>query len=186
MQPTRQHLTHKNHYLPQRYQLGFAQDEMLWVYDRHTDTFRHGHPKTVGFINDFYTTHELGGEPTDAVEKALALLESTVWPVIGRLDARRREWGDEDRANLALFAAFLKTRIPAFDIQQNLFAEDFHRWWAKARNPSPEAIATSLAEATGESVTVEQANELHRMIQNDEYDVKNPRQNNIKLAHPGT
>lgn len=181
VQPKRKDITHHNHYIPQRYQLGFTKGEKVWVYDRQTDSYRHGHPKTVGVLNDFYTTQGPGGGPTDEVEKVLAMVEGTVWPIIDRLDARKREWGKEERANLALFVAFMRTRVPAFDVEQNHFAEDFFRWWAKARNPTPEAISDSIAEATGEAIDLNKAVEMHQMIHNDEYDFENPRQNNIKM-----
>src|SRR5438874_1004792 len=109
--------------------LGFAEQEIVWVYDREENSCRSGHPKNVGVQNDFYTVVDQNGQQTDMVEKMFTLLEGKVWPVIDRLDGRKAEWESDDRSNVALFVAFLKTRIPAFDQQQNNFTEDFLRWW---------------------------------------------------------
>jgi len=174
-------ITHRNHYLPQRYQLGFAEQEIVWVYDREENSCRSGHPKNVGVQNDFYTVVDQNGQQTDMVEKMFTLLEGKVWAVIDRLDGRKAEWESDDRSNVALFVAFLKTRIPAFDQQQNNFTEDFLRWWAKARNPTPQAVIESMRKATGREIDLEEASSLFQKIRNDEYGVENPRQNNIKM-----
>ncbi len=110
-----------------------------------------------------------------------ATLEGRVWPIIERLDGHKREWEKEDRTNLALFAAFLRNRVPAFDKEQNQFADDFFRFWAKSSNPTPEAIAESVKETTGETIDLDKATEMHRIVHNDDYDLENPRQNNIKM-----
>jgi len=174
-------ITQRNHYLPQQYQLGFANQDTVWVYDRENDSYRNGHPKNVGIQNDFYTVAEENGQPSDKVEKIFTMLEGKVWPVIDRLDARKEQWETEDRLNVSLFVAFFKTRVPAFDKEQNNFTEDFFRWWSKATNPSPQAVVESLQKATEKNVSLEEATELFRTIRDDEYEIENPRQNNIKM-----
>jgi hypothetical protein len=174
-------ITHGSHYLPQRYQLGFSNQDMVWIYDRENDSYRNGHPKNVGVKNDFYTTADQNGQPSDKVEKMFTMLEGKVWPVIDRLDARNEQREREDRLNLALFVAFFRTRVPAFDKEQNNFTEDLFRWSSKASNPSPQAIVESLQKATGKTVSLEEAKELFRTIRDDEYEIENPRQNNIKM-----
>jgi hypothetical protein len=75
--------THRNHYLPQRYQLGFANDAgKVWLFDRKTLQYRDGVPINIGVQRDFYTTVDGNGVPNDSVEKVLASLETAVWPVI--------------------------------------------------------------------------------------------------------
>lgn len=80
--------------------------------------------------------------------------------------------------------ALLKTRNLAFDKDQNEITEQFQRWWGKATHSSPEAVEESLREyrqKTGEDMADVSAEELFAMIRDDQYEIKNPRQNNIKM-----
>jgi hypothetical protein len=85
---------------------------------------------------------------------------------------------------LALFIALMQSRNPAFDSDQNQFTEQFFRWMNKARHPSPDAVSDGFREyeqASGEDMTDVSPQEVFDMIRGDQYVVKNPRQNNIKL-----
>jgi hypothetical protein len=134
---------------------------------------------------DFYTVIGPDGQKTDAVEQMMAnMVEAPMKRIIERLDRKSLTWEGEDRAILALFVALLKTRNLAFDRDQNEFTEQFHRWWAKARHPSPEVVEESLREYeqnSGEDMTDVSAQEIFEMIRDDQYEIKNPRQNTIKI-----
>lgn len=174
--------THRNHYLPQRYQLGFANESgKVWLFDRKTLQYRDGVPVNIGVQKDFYTTVNSDGVPNDSVEKMLASLENAVWPVIDHLDRRADDISVEDRVHLALFVAFMKTRIPAFEQMSNNLTNVMFQWLAKERSPTPEAVAEDYARATGKTINMAEAQEIFDAIHNDVYCVETPRQNNIKM-----
>jgi hypothetical protein len=174
--------THRNHYIPQQYQLGFANDAgKVWLFDRKTLQYRDGAPVNIGVQRDFYTTIDGEGVENDSVEKLLATLEGAVWPVIDRLDHRVHEMAMDDRVHLALFVAFMRTRTPAFEQMSNNMTNVMFQWLAKARNPTPEVVAESYAQASGKAIEEEEAREIFNAIHNEAYFVKTPRQNNIKM-----
>jgi len=174
--------THRNHYIPQRYQLGFANDVgKVWLFDRKTLHYRDGAPINIGVERDFYTTVDKAGVPNDSVEKMLASLEAVVWPVLDRLDRHVDEINAEDRIHLALFVAFMRTRTPAFDQMSNNMGNTMFQWIAKARNPTPEVVAEDHKKATGKTIDPAEAQKIFDAIHSDEYFVETPRQNNIKM-----
>lgn len=179
-------LSRRHHYLPQMYLRGFADEsDLVWVFDRQNNTFIHQGILKTAVKKDFYTVVGPDGQKTDAVEQMLAnIVEGPMKRIIERLDKKNLTWEGEDRAVLALFVALLRTRNPAFDKDQNEFTEQFHRWWAKATHPSLEATEESLRKyesETGEDMTDVSAQELFEMIRGDQYELTNPRQNNIKM-----
>ena len=104
--------------------------------------------------------------------------------IIERLDRKSLIWEGDDCEVLALFVGLLRTRNPAFDNDQNEFTEQFHRWWAKATHSSVEATEQSLRKyqaETGEDITDVSPQEIFEMIRDDQYEINNPRQNNIKM-----
>jgi hypothetical protein len=174
--------THRNHYIPQRYQQGFANDAgKVWLFDRKTFQYRDGAPVNIGVQRDFYTTINGDGVENDSVEKLLATLEGAVWPVIDRLDRRVEEIALDDRVHLALFVAFMRTRTPAFDQMSNNLTNVMFQRLAKARSPTPEVVAKDYARATGKTIEMDQAREIFDAIHSEAYFVKTPRQNNIKI-----
>ena len=177
-------LSRRHHYLPQMYLRGFAdEDDLLWVFDRQNNTYLHQGVLNTAVKKDFYTVVNPDGQKSDVVETMMAdLVESPMKQIIERLDKRNLNWKKKDREILALFVALLKTRNLAFDKDQNEFAEQLHRWWAKAKHPSTEAVENSLREyqeKTGEDTTHVSAQEMFELIRDDQYELKNPRQNNI-------
>jgi hypothetical protein len=168
------------------YLRGFADEaELVWVFDRQADKYLHQGVINTAVKKDFYTVVGPDGQQTDLVEQMMAnIVEAPMKRIIERLDRRNLTWEGEDRAILALFVALLRTRNPAFDRDQNEFIEQFHRWWAKATNSSVEAIEESMRkyeQETGQDMTDVSAQEIFEMIRDDKYDIKNPRQNNIKM-----
>ena len=179
-------LSRRHHYLPQMYFRGFADEaEQVWVFDRKDNKYLHQGVVNTAVKRDFYTIIGPDGQKTDAVEQMLAnIVEAPMKGIIERLDRKNLTWEGEDRAVLALFVALLRTRNPAFDKDQDEFTEQLHRWWAKARHPSPEVVEESLREYeqnSGEDMSDVSAEEIFDMIRDDQYDIKNPRQNNIKM-----
>lgn len=174
--------THRNHYIPQRYQHGFANDAgKVWLFDRKTLKYREGAPINIGVQRDFYTTVDKAGVPNDSVEKMLASLEGAVWPLLDRLNRRVDEINAEDRVHLALFVAFMRTRTPAFDQRSNNMGNTLLQWTARARNPTPEAVTEDYKKATGKMIDASEAQEIFDAIHSGKYFVETPRQNNIKM-----
>lgn len=177
-----ENIARRNHYIPQRYQLGFARDQEIWVYDREDDTFRRSHPKRIGMVRDFYTVQDSEGKDSDAVEKVLAKLEGEIWPIIDQLSGKDPLLPvGQDLEALALFIAFFRTRTPVFEREQQHSVNDFYNWWMKAQSPTPEALAEAIERTTGEAMDPNEADRLHNLIHSDGYEVESPRQNNIKL-----
>ncbi|MBK9170034.1 MAG: DUF4238 domain-containing protein [Bryobacterales bacterium] len=179
-------LSRRHHYLPQMYLRGFADEsERVWVFDRKEDKFLHQGILNTAVKKDFYTVVGPDGQKSDHVEQMLAnMVEDPMRRIIERLDKQNLTWEGEDRAILALFVALLRTRNPAFDRDQNEFTEQFHRWCAKAMNSSVEAVEETLRkyeQAVGEDMTDVSAQEVFQMIRDDQYEITNPRQNNIKI-----
>ena len=174
--------THRNHYIPQRYQLGFANPAgKVWLFDRKTRHYRDGAPINIGVQRDFYTTVDNAGVSNDSVEKMLASLEGAVWPVLDRLNRRVDEIDTEDRVHLALFVAFMRTRTPAFDQMSNNIQNRIIQMHAKARSPTPEVVAEDYKKATGKTIDPAEAQKIFDAIHSGEYFVATPRQNNIKM-----
>lgn len=174
--------THRNHYIPQRYQLGFANNAgKVWLFDRKTQHYREGAPINIGVQRDFYTTVDNAGVSNDSVEKTLASLEGAVWPVLDRLNGCDAELNADDRVHLALFVALMKTRMPAFDQMSNNLANTMFQWFAKARSPTPEVVAENYKEANGEIIAPAEAQEIFDAIHSGKYFMETPRQNNIKM-----
>lgn len=179
-------LSRRHHYLPQMYLRGFAdEDDLVWVFDRQKNSYMHQGVINTAVKKDFYSIVGSDGQKTDAVETLMAnIVEGPMKRIIEKLDRKNLTWEGEDRAILALFVALLRTRNLAFEKDQNIFASEFHRWWSKATNPSPEAVEKSLREyeeKTGEDMTDVSPQELFEMIRDDRFEFKNPRQNNIKM-----
>jgi hypothetical protein len=173
--------THRNHYIPQRYQQGFANGEgKVWLFDRKTLEFRDGAPVNIGVQRDFYTTVNADGVPNDSVEKLFAMLEGEVWPIIDNLDRHGESVTPDGRIYLSLFVALMRTRTPVFDQISNNTTDVVFKWIAKARSPSPEAIAEQYAKATGKAIDDDQAQEIFNAIRDNRYEIRTPRQNTIK------
>jgi hypothetical protein len=168
------------------YLRGFADDDdLVWVFDRQNNTYVHQGVLNTAVKKDFYTVAGPDGQKTDAVETMMAnAVESPMKRIIERLDKKKVTWESEAHAVLVIFVALLRTRNPAFDRDQNEFIEQFHRWWAKATHPSAEATEESLRkyeQETGEDMAEVSAQEMFEMIRDDQYEIKNPRQNNVKM-----
>jgi Protein of unknown function (DUF4238) len=179
-------LSRRHHYLPQMYQRGFADAAgFVWVFDRQENLYNHQHVVNTCVKKDFYTITGPDGAKSDKVEQMLAnMVEGPMKRIIDRLDKKNLNWEGEDRAILALFVALLKTRNLAFDRDQSEMGEELLRWWAKAKHPSPEAVEEHLRKfegETGEEMADVSAQDLFEMIRDDQYELKNPRQNGIKM-----
>lgn len=178
-------LSRRHHYLPQFYLRSFTPDaERIWVFDREENTFRQQGLEQTAIHKDFYTVTGPDGCKTDAVEKLLAKIEGDTKQIVSRLDDHKPKGEGEDLSTLMMFVALMQTRVPAFDRQQNELTEQSIRWWCKAQHPTPETVADSFRdyqEETGENLENIDPNEFFQMIRDDQFEIENPRQNNVKM-----
>lgn len=181
----------RHHYLPQFYLQRFAgADRRVCVFDRETKQFRRQHPVNTALENDFYTVTDAQGRKSDSLERAFSQLENAARGVIDRLDSGMTGWMDEDELfAFTMFIAFLYTRTPIFNKEQNALGEYLFRTTAKASHPSLEVTAQWLKqfeEDTGESAEGISPEAYWQVINGDEYDVKVPREYNIRLMLDAT
>src|ERR1022692_38891 len=91
-------LSRRNHYLPQFYLKGFADEGgAFWLFDRERKEYRLQKPINTGVEKDFYQVTRPDGEKTDEVEKMLSAVEGTCKQIIDRVDNRVVRWDGEDR-----------------------------------------------------------------------------------------
>ena len=105
----------RHHILPIRYQTGFAiPDGRVWVEDRRRGVIACEHPKRVAAENYFYTS-ESPDSPNPAIMESFLAdnVEGPFWPVLDLLE-RREIPTTTERDRIAIFAAFLLTRVAAF------------------------------------------------------------------------
>src|SRR5690349_16679523 len=90
----------RHHYLPQMYLRSFAdEDDLVWVFDRQTDTFLHQGVINTAVKKDFYTVVGADGRKTDAIETMMAnMVEGPTKHIIDKLDKKNLNWEGEDRA----------------------------------------------------------------------------------------
>jgi hypothetical protein len=75
----------------------------------------------------------------------------------------------------------MRTRTPAFDQMSNNMGNTLFQWMAKARNPTPGAVAEDYKKATSKVIEPAEAQEIFDAIHSGKYFVETPRQNNIKM-----
>jgi hypothetical protein len=117
----------RHHTLPAFYLEGFAEQGMLWLFDRITGEYRRQSPRNTAVRRDYYSLKDpKTGEVVDhALEELLARHESDTAPLIARLSARKPIEAEE-RPTLAHFVALLYTRVPWFE---RLFLESADRYY---------------------------------------------------------
>ena len=172
--------THRNHHIPQRYQLGFADaQKRVHIYDRKQKAYVYGKPKNIGFQNDFYTTVAQSGEPSDAVEKLLADVEGRSWALINRL-ASKQDLSEVERSTVSFFAALMRTRTTAFDRFSERVTDVMAKSLFHLLLPDEKAVQDRHQEATDKTLTDDEAKQILDALEQDAFDVVPPRQNTIK------
>ncbi len=105
-----------HHYIPIFYLRYFGDGEKpsrVWVHEPGRPPYRKG-PRRVAYLPDFYAVDKATGLKKDAIEKnLLGMIESWIPPIIARLQQRAIPSAAEQE-RLAIFTAFMHTRIPRF------------------------------------------------------------------------
>lgn len=165
-----------HHYLPKQYQKGFAREEMVWVFDRQTRTYRHQHPLRTAAIRELYTIEMEDGEQSVEVEEHLCAAEGKAWPVIAALE-RGEKIAPEQRIDLAYFLGLLHSRVPKFEREISDVADQAMKALLKRMFPNEEAVTRRLRER-GEEGSIDSST-LLSFIQNERFSVKSTRNNTI-------
>lgn len=111
-----QQFTKKQHYIPQFYLKKFSQDgERVYVYDKKTGSkgeIRYQTTLQVAHENNFYNYQTKSGKKEN-LEDFFSQIEGDAATAIEEAYDKRR-LSDNDRGKLALFIAFIYSRVPAF------------------------------------------------------------------------
>ena len=175
-----ENFTRRNHHIPQKYQLGFADaSDRVHLYDRKRAAYVYGRPKNIGFENNFYTTVTKLGERSDGVEKLLAHVEGKTWPLLDKL-VNGIGLSDSERSTVAFFVALMKTRTTTFDAFTKSFTDVVAKSVLHLFNPDQETMQRRYEEVTGKTLSSEQAAEVFQALQEQKFDVVPPRQSVIK------
>ncbi len=173
-------ITRRNHHIPQKYQLGFADASgRVHLYDRKREAYIYGRPKNIGFENNFYTIVTQSGELSDSVEKLLAQVEGKTWPLLDKL-AMGINFSGKERSPVAFFVALMKTRTTAFGAFSKSFTDVAAKSMLHLLNPDQETMQRKYQETTGKNLSAERAAEMFRALHEQNFNVVTPRQNIIK------
>lgn len=112
----------RHHYLPACYLAGFTaarhRDSPFAVYDRDKDEFRTQTPDGSAFQRFYYARTAADGTRDLSIERFFSQLEGGAKPIVDALE-RGSAVEPHERQTLALFIAFLHTRVPKFDRRLN-------------------------------------------------------------------
>lgn len=103
----------RQHFLPRFYLQGFRRNDssLVAVYDRQVNQIRLQTPDNTAVIGHFYTGKDEQGRKRFELEQVLSEIEGNAAPVIEKLSAGG-VLSDEERSNLAIFAAMGMCRTP--------------------------------------------------------------------------
>jgi len=105
----------RHHYIPQFYQRLFLQSEdaRIWVYDKKGGEPRDQYPVNTGVEKDLYTIPAQDGSPSDALETELfAILDGRASPILRRWSEPGTRMQQAEKAEIAVFLAYMHTRVP--------------------------------------------------------------------------
>jgi hypothetical protein len=174
------------HYYP-RFNLNYFtdSDELVFVHDKKTGTYKKLHPKAIAFINNFYTFTHRNGEKDYSMEKFLAVVEEQVAPILKKLHEKKfTEITDDNKISLSFYVAFLHQRTPTFRKGMNASLEDFHKQMLRLKSSYTEGFTRTLERAgvlkEGDDKE-KKVRELQKFIEEDQYSIKIPQEYSIQL-----
>src|SRR5713101_6495768 len=126
----------RQHYLPEFYLHGFSRNGKLWVYDRQNRELREQTPVNTGVQGHYYSFTSASGVRQAVIEEMLSRVESDAKPCLEKLRAGH-PLSLEERQKVALFVAFLRTRVPEFhELVQEMYGKfTSKRMQFRARTP---------------------------------------------------
>jgi hypothetical protein len=119
----------RHHYVPAAYLARFGESDSVLVRRRGEDKLYTPHVKNVAVEGGFYEVLDAHGQPSDAVERALADLEGAALSALTEIDQREQlpPVGSAVRRTLGTFLAVQFTRTP-FHRERILFPERVARY----------------------------------------------------------
>lgn len=143
----------RHHYLPRAYLDGFAADNgFVWVYDRVRNECRRQKSLNTAVINHYYSVPDSSGKQRTELETDL--MQFIDGAGISAINTARQSAtiNREERAQIAVYCAFLKYRVPEFEKSFNHMSEKMVKWMSKKSFSSPERtadIVSSMKKDTG-------------------------------------
>jgi hypothetical protein len=123
----------KHHYVPQFYLKHFSNaKEMIWVYDRKENTYRHQNVKDTAVQKHFYRFRSMDGGHNTELEELLSNIEGNAATAITNIAAGRTPTS-EDIEWLAMFVSFQATRVPDFQKRNQEMKEKMMKRLQKMR-----------------------------------------------------
>lgn len=102
----------RHHYIPQFFLKNFSEnEENLWVFDRVKKEYRNQGTKKIASENKFYTYISKGKE--ENLEGVFSQIEGLAKPIIDKI-ANKEKITPQEKADLSMFLATLRVRIPDF------------------------------------------------------------------------
>jgi hypothetical protein len=101
-----------HHYVPKFELSYFANDEMVWVYDRETGEIRRQNIRNTTAISNYYSFTLPSGETVKDLEEALSVAEGIAAPIIRKIDKGEWRLTPEERWEFSAYLALKWTRTP--------------------------------------------------------------------------
>lgn len=171
----------RQHFLPVFYLEGFSRGGRLWVFDRERRVLRPQTPTNTAVRRYYYSIQGPDGRRDNRVEEVLALVEGGAKPILDKL-ARRETITREQKGTLALFVAFMDTRVPDFEAEFNAFQERTTRAFVNQMVASPEVTRAFVEDyqQTGEGAEMD-PQAIYEFGRAGEYTIEVPRQNSLGM-----
>jgi len=162
----------RHHYIPQFFLRYFSQDqEHLWVFDRVKKEYRYQDTRKIASENKFYTYSAKGKE--ENLEALFGTIEGLAKPIIDKIIARSNITMQE-KADLSMFLATLRVRIPDFKKWTEEGGEKMYKKYNKIAFSNREHVEM-LIKKSGRKVMEKEVDNLMEIAANENrYSVKFP------------
>jgi hypothetical protein len=172
----------RHHYIPRFYLEPFCTEGLLWLYDRESREYRRQTAENTAVQTHYYSYEEESGAKNTAVEELLSKIEGHAKLAISSIE-EGHQLSTEQRKDLAMFLAFLRTRIPDFEEEVNdvfsvLVKKDARLRFGSSQEDT-QAVIERVEAWKGEKFNVS-AKELLEFVERENYDVETNR--NVSLS----
>lgn len=173
----------RHHYLPQSYLRQFSKDDLIWVFDRQLQTFKHQLVGDTTVKRHFYSTTLKDGSRDTYLETILSGIE-TPFPSLCEKLRKAITLSPAESADLCLFTAFMMFRGPDFhDGIQKIEGKLIHQATV-AMFSSEELAAKAIAAyntAHPESSFDTDPKDLVKLVESDGFKVKIHRNRSLAM-----
>ena len=148
-----------HHFVPQLELSYFAQEEMIWVYDRKINTFREQKIRNTMAITNYYSFYDSTGKINKDLEEALSIGEGIAAPIIKRLVAGDWKLTIQERLEFSAYLALKWTRTPTHQKKSEAIFEAIVKLENKklASNEKKfKEVMKRISTETGEKIDIEE------------------------------